>query len=81
MANRTDKKRLSVWLPQNTCDNVHNFVKNNVEVRLNPKYILGYIPVSNHHIETIITKEDILKKRRIESNNYSSDTLETTKHR
>ena len=29
MANRTNKKRLCVWLPQNTYDNVHEFVKNN----------------------------------------------------
>ena len=57
------------------------FIINNGEVRLNPKYILGYIPVSNHHIENIITKEDILKQRRIESNNYSNDTLETIKYR
>lgn len=28
-------------------------------IRLNPKYILGYIPVNNHHIETIISTSDI----------------------
>lgn len=38
MTNRTNKKRLCVWLPQNTYDNVHEFVKNNeiVTLRLAP---------------------------------------------
>ena len=57
------------------------FITTNGQIRLNPKYIIGYIPVSNHHIETIITREDILKQKRIENNNYANDTLETIKHR
>ena len=57
------------------------FITINRQIRLNPKYIIGYIPVSNHHIETIITREDILKQRRIQSNSYSNDTIEINKHR
>lgn len=57
------------------------FITTNGQIRLNPKYIIGYIPVSNHHIGTIITREDILKQRRIEKNNYVNYTLETIKHR
>lgn len=31
-------------------------------IRLNPKYIVGYVPLyENHHLETIITPQSLLK--------------------
>lgn len=38
------------------------YIKNNGEVRLNPKYIVGYLPLhKNHHLEEIICRDDINK--------------------
>ena len=62
MAKRSDKKRLSVWLPQNTCDNVHKFVKNNelVVQRLVPGLVveialqLFFDEVSKRPLEDIV---------------------------
>ena len=64
MANKTDKKRLSVWLPQNTCDNVHNFVKNNtiVTAKLVPGTVveialqLFFDEVSKRPLEDIVSE-------------------------
>lgn len=36
------------------------YIRNNGEIRLNPKYIVGYLPLyENHHLESIITSADI----------------------
>lgn len=37
-------------------------VDQDYNLRLNPFYIIGYIPVENNHIETIMTIEDIKKQ-------------------
>ena len=37
-------------------------IDSNGKTRLNPKYIVGYVPLyENHHLETIITPQMILK--------------------
>lgn len=35
------------------------FIKNNGEIRLNPKYIIGYFPVSDKNIDSFVTPEQI----------------------
>ena len=36
------------------------YVRNNGEIRLNPKYIIGYLPLyENHRLESIITSDEI----------------------
>lgn len=44
--------------------------------RLNPKYILGYVPLEeNHHIETIISPDQVMKKKN-SSNSTDIDILQ-----
>ena len=82
-AYKNSKGSILIKIPDSDLQNSDILISDNTgKIRLNPKYILGYVPVSsNHHIESIITREDILKERRTQNNYYNDDNLEMSKHR
>ena len=80
---KNSKGSILIKIPDSDLQNDDIIIQDkNGNYRLNPKYILGYIPVSkDHHIERIITPYDIQKQRRIENNHYSSESNELNRHR
>lgn len=50
------------------------FIKEDGRLKLDPKYILGFVPLEeNHHISRIITKEKLAK-----DNNYPDTSYDYT---
>lgn len=65
---KNSKGSILIRIPDSDLEQTIFVVDNNEKTRLNPKYIVGYVPVyENHHLETIITKESINKT----NSNYS----------
>ena len=76
---KNSKGSILIRIPDTDLESEDIFINNNGEIRINPKYILGYISVSaNHHIESIITPQDILKQQRINNNHYNEDAYSDT---
>lgn len=80
---KNSKGSILIKIPDSDLQNDDIIIQDkNGNYRLNPKYILGYIPVSkDHHIERIITPYDIQKQRRIENNHYSNEFNNLNMHR
>lgn len=63
---KNSKGSILIRIPDLDLEGTIFVVDSNGRTRLNPKYIVGYVPLyENHHLETIITPQMILK------NNYA----------
>ena len=59
---KNSKGSILIRIPDTDLEQAIFVVDNNGRTRLNPKYIVGYVPLyENHHLETIITLQSLSK--------------------
>lgn len=74
---KNSKGSILIRIPDSDLEQTIFVIDANGKTRLNPKYIVGYVPLyENHHLETIITLETITKANSDYSYTYNNRTNE-----